>query len=187
MAGAGDFIHATCIYPGCSGDTVDDKFCIDHTSRKGGTMPAKFKKAATKATNAIGKAIEKSAKDAEKVEAKKSAKKKAAPKKKKAKKSAKKKAAKKSAKKSAKKKAAKKSAKKKAAKKGTKKKVTPQAAVSWPDVIAKFQKGKAKTTSATMGSPGSAQVTRVRLTAKYPKLHFRTEGATIHVSKVKFK
>jgi len=170
---------------------VDAKFCADHTSRKGGTMPAKFKKAETNKSNPIGDAIEKSAKDAEeaekvkKVSAKKSAaKKKAAPKK-----AAKKKAAKKAKKAAKKKPADRKAAAKKAAK--TRAKLMDSGkvleSVSWPDIMEKFQKAKKKSDSVEMGSPGSAQVTRVRLAKKYPKIHFRTEGTFIHFSKVKFK
>ena len=144
-------------------------------------MPAKFKSAkgaaksdAPTTTEAKPKATKakaapkKAAKAKAKAKPKKAAKAKAKPKK------------------AAKKKAANpKAAAKKAA--ATRKNVTPLESVSWPEIIEKFKKGKAKTGSTEMGSPGSAQVTRVRLVKAHPKLHFRTEGTWIHYSKVKFK
>lgn len=146
-------------------------------------MPAKFKTAAAPKSDAekTNTKTEAPKKAAKKVTKKKSAaKKKAAPKKKKG---AKKKAAKKA--KPANRKAAAKKAAKTRAKLIDSGKVLES--VSWPEIMEKFAKAKKKNDSVEMGSPGSAQVTRVRLAKKYPKLHFRTEGTFIHFSKVKFK
>jgi hypothetical protein len=132
-----------CIYPGCSNEQEGKrKFCAGpHTSQK-------------KETNNVKKKAPKKKAAAKKAAAKAPSKKKAAPKKKKA-------AAKK----------AKAPSKKKAKAKGTpKQKSAAKAAalfprIEWKDEVAKFKKSKDRKMQIEMGSPGSAQVTRVRLLA----------------------
>ena len=46
----------------------------------------------------------------------------------------------------------------------------------WDKIIERLNKSKSKSTKIEMGSPGSAQVTRVRLLSLYDGLKISTEG-----------
>lgn len=52
---------------------------------------------------------------------------------------------------------------------------------SWPAIIEKLNKSSAGEMRIRMGSPGSAQVTRVRLLAEWNNLEATTVGATLHL------
>ena len=140
MGEPGAKLQPGCYSPGCDDDRASetDKFCRGHSHKHKGTKSVKKKAPKKKA------AAKKAAKPAKK----KAAKAKAKPNKKKA------------------------APKKKAAKvKGTPKQVSAAKAaalfprIEWKDEVAKFKKSKDRKMQIEMGSPGSAQVTRVRLLA----------------------
>jgi len=50
---------------------------------------------------------------------------------------------------------------------------------NWPSTIERLNKSPRGELRITMGSPGSAQVTRVRLLAEWSNLEATTKGATL--------
>ena len=52
---------------------------------------------------------------------------------------------------------------------------------NWDKIIERLNSSKSGKTTITMGSPGSAQVTRVRLLERWANLDARTDGAKLHL------
>lgn len=52
---------------------------------------------------------------------------------------------------------------------------------NWPKVIEQLNKSRAGEMTIKMGSPGSAQVTRVRLLAEWSNLEATTKGSKLHL------
>ena len=52
---------------------------------------------------------------------------------------------------------------------------------NWDEVVEKLNESKSGEMRIRMGSPGSAQVTRVRLLAEWRNLEARTVGSTLHL------
>ncbi len=52
---------------------------------------------------------------------------------------------------------------------------------NWDDVITRLNESKNGKMKIKMGSPGSAQVTRVRLLERWSNLEAWTDGATLHL------
>lgn len=52
---------------------------------------------------------------------------------------------------------------------------------NWPEIIERLNRSASGETRIRMGSPGSAQVTRVRLVAEWNNLEVHTEGPVLHL------
>lgn len=52
---------------------------------------------------------------------------------------------------------------------------------NWPAIIEQLNQSKSGHMRVTMGSPGSAQVTRVRLLENYSNLDAYTDGSVLHI------